>query len=199
VNSLFLLGRAAKATFPESAKECVSEVEGGDFLVSLVIRKVLYSVVLRFPVFGVDVSRELSESELQQFYGELQRFEVAVADQLGKLTSIKTAPSFQSNAYRENAEKILHYAVGKRLFKASEVEADLGLSKNVAYQALRRLVSEKRLTRLKLCPGGAFGYTIVKQCVPVPAVDVECDEARIVREDLKRLNAAEVQARLDSK
>jgi len=46
--------------------------------VSLVIRKVSYSVVFRFPVFGVDVSRELSESELQQFYGELKHLEASV-------------------------------------------------------------------------------------------------------------------------
>ncbi len=166
---------------------------------SLVIRKVLYSIVLRFPFFGVDVSRELSESELQQFYGELKHLEASVADQLGKLTSINIAPSWQNQASKETVAKILHYAVGKRLFKAGEVEVDLGLSRSIVYPALRRLVAEKKLTRLKLRPGGAFGYTLVKQCVSVPAVDVECDEARFVREDLKRLNAAEVQARLDSR
>jgi len=89
--------------------------------------------------------------------------------------------------------------VGKRLFKAADVEVDLGVSRSIVYPALRRLVADKKLTRLKLCPGGAFGYTLVKQCVSVPAVDVECDEARFVREDLKRLNAAEVKARLDSR
>jgi len=167
----------------------------------LVIKKVLYSVVLRFTAFGVEVSRELSESELRQFYGELQRLESAVGDQLGKLTSANAASSFLSHASGESAAKILLYAVGKKLgfFKAGEVEVDLGFSRNIVYLALRRLVCEKRLTRLRLRPGGAFGYTLVKQCVSVPAVDVECDEARFVREDLKRLNAAEVQARLDSR
>ena len=73
----------------------------------------------------------------------------------------------------------------------------LELSRNIIYLALRRLVAEK-LTRLKLRLGCAFGYTLVKQCVSFSAVDVECDEDRFVREDLKLLNAAEVRARLDS-
>jgi len=75
----------------------------------------------------------------------------------------------------------------------------LGLSRNIVCPALSRLVGEKKLTRLKLRPGRAFGYTLVKQSVSVPAVDAERDEARFVREDLKRLNAAEIQASLDSR
>lgn len=47
---------------------------------SLVVKKVSYSISLRFPVFGVDVSKEVSESELRQFYGELKRLEATVAD-----------------------------------------------------------------------------------------------------------------------
>lgn len=129
---------------------------------------------------------------------ELQHLELVVGDQLGKLTSTSVASPFLSHASWENAAKVLHYASGKRLFKAVEVEVDLGLSRNIVYPALRRLVFEK-LTRLKLRAGGVFGYTLVKQYVSVPAVDVKCDEARFIREDLKRLNAAEVQARLDSR
>ena len=47
--------------------------------------------------------------------------------------------------------------------------------------------------------GGAYGYTLVKQDGSVSSVEVEGEQAKALREDLKRLNAAEVQARLDSK
>jgi hypothetical protein len=167
--------------------------------VSLVVKKVSYGVALRFPAFGVDVSKELSESELRQFYGELKRLESAVADQLGTFASVIAAPSWHAQAVKENMDRVLQYAEGKQLFKANEVEIDLGLSRNVAYSALMRLVADRKLTRLKLRPGGAYGYTLVKQNAVLPAVDVECDEAKLVREDLKRLKAAEVQARLDSR
>lgn len=99
---------------------------------------------------------------------------------------------------KENIAKILQYAEGKQLFKATDVEMDLGLSRNVVYPALARLVADKKLTKLKL-PKRVYGYSLVKQDVPVPTVDVECDEAKFIREDLKRLNAVEIQARLDSR
>lgn len=66
---------------------------------SLVIRKVLYSIVLRFPVFDADVSRELTESQLHQFYGDLKRLETAVANQLGTFASVLAAPSRQVEAH----------------------------------------------------------------------------------------------------
>ena len=165
---------------------------------SLVVKKVSYSIALRFSVFGVDVTKELSESELRQFYGELKRLEAAVGDQLGTFSSVVAASSMRVQASKENMTKILQYAEGKQLFKSSEAELDLGLSKNVAWASLTKLVAEKKLTRLKL-PRNTYGYTLAKQGVPVPAVDVEGEEAKFVREDLKRLNAAEVQARLDSR
>jgi len=40
-------------------------------------------------------------------------------------------PSWQAQASKENVAKILQYVAGKRLFKAAEVEADLGLSKSI--------------------------------------------------------------------
>lgn len=163
---------------------------------SLVVKKVSYSISLRFPVFGVDVSKEVSESELRQFYGELKRLEAAVGEQLGTFSSVMASSSMHVQASKENVAKILQYAEGKQLFKATDVEVDLGLSKNVVWSALTKLVAEKKLTRLKL-PKRTYGYSRVNQDVPVPAVDVECDEAKFIREDLKRLNAAEVQARLD--
>ena len=166
---------------------------------SLVVKKVSYGVALRFPAFGVDASKELSESELRQFYGELKRLESAVADQLGTFASVIAAPSWHAQAVKENIAKILQYAEGKQLFKANEVELDLGLSKNVVWLALSRLVADRKLARLKLPPHGAYGYSLVKQNAPLPGVDVECDEAKLVREDLKRLKAAEVQARIDSR
>lgn len=166
---------------------------------SLVVKKVSYSIALRFPAFGVDVSKELSESELRQFYGELKRLESAVADQLGTFASVIASPSFHAQAVKENMERVVQYAQGKQLFKASELELDLGLSKNVVWAVLTRLVADRKLARLKLPPHGAYGYSLVKQNAPVPAVDVECDEAKLVREDLKRLKAAEVQARIDSR
>ena len=165
---------------------------------SLVVKKVSYSISLRFPVFGVDVSKEVSESELRQFHGELKRLEAAVGEQLGTFSSVMAAPSMRAQASKENVMKILQYAEGKQLFKATDVEVDLGLSKNVVWSALTKLVAEKKLTRLKL-PKRTYGYSRVNRDVPVPAVDVECDEAKFIREDLKRLNAAEVQARLDSR
>ncbi len=165
---------------------------------SLVVKKVSYSISLRFPVFGVDVSKEVSESELRQFYGELKRLEAAVADQLGTFASVIAAPTMRAQTSKENIAKILQYAEGKQLFKAMDVEVDLGLSRNVVYPALTKLVAEKKLTRLKI-PKNAYGYTLVKQYASVPAVDVECEEAKFIREDLKRLNAAEVQARLNSR
>jgi len=55
------------------------------------------------------------------------------------------------------------------------------------------------LTRLKLHPGGAYGYTLVKQDGSALGVEVEGEEAKALREDLKRLNAVEAQARLDSR
>jgi len=64
---------------------------------------------------------------------------------------------------------------------------------------LSLLVAEKKLSRLKLRPGGAYGYTLVKQDGSVSTVEVEAEEAKALREDLKRLNAAETQARLDSR
>ncbi len=166
---------------------------------SLVVKKVLYCIELRFPIFGVEASKELSESELRQFYGELKRLESAVADQLGAFASVIAAPSLHAQVSRENMAKVLQYAGGKKLFKAGDIELDLGLSKSVAYSALTRLVAEKKLSRLKLRPGGAYGYSLVKQGDAVPSVDVEGNEAKLIREDLKRLNAAEVQARLDSR
>jgi hypothetical protein len=164
----------------------------------LVVKKVSYSIALRFPVFGVDVSKELSESELRQFYGELKRLEAAVGDQLGTFSSVLAASSMRVQASKENMTKILQYAEGKQLFKSSEAEVDLGLSKNVAWSALTKLVAEKRLTRLKL-PRNSYGYTLVKQGTSIPAIDAESAEAKLIREDIKRLNAAEVQARLDSR
>ena len=110
---------------------------------------------------------------------------------------MNASSSWRAQAPKENAAKILQHAEG-RLFEAADVEADLGLSRNIVYPALRRLVAEK-LTQLKLRPMGAFGHTLVKQCVSVPAVDAECDEAMSIRVGLKRLDAAEVQARLDSR
>ena len=166
---------------------------------SLVVKKVSYGVALRFPAFGVDVSKELSESELRQFYSELKRLESAVADQLGTFASVIASPSFHAQAVKENVERVVQYAQGKQLFKASEVELDLGLSRNVAYSTLTRLVADRKLSRFKLRPGGAYGYALAKQPAAVPAVDVEGNEAKLIREDLKRLNAAEVQARLDSR
>ena len=166
---------------------------------SLVVKKVSYGVALRFPAFGVDVSKELSESELRQFYTELKRLESAVADQLGTFASVIASPSFHAQAVKENMERILQYAQGKQLFKAAEVELDLELSKNVVWLGLTRLVADKKLVRLKLPPHGAYGYSLVKQSAPIPAVEVECDEAKIVRENLKRLKAAEVQAKIDSR
>jgi len=120
-----------------------------------------------------------------------------VANQLRNFASLNASPSWRAQASKENAAKILQHAEG-RLFEAADVEADLGLSRNIVYPALRRLVAEK-LTQLKLRPMGAFGHTLVKQCVSVPAVDAECDEAMSIRVGLKRLDAAEVQARLDSR
>ena len=166
---------------------------------SLVVKKVSYSIALRFPVFGVDVSKELSESELRQFYAELKRLESAVADQLGAFASVIAAPSLHSQISKENMAKVLQYAEGKQLFKAGEVELDLGLSKSVVYAALTRLVADKKLTRLKLRPGGAYGYALAKQAAAVSAVDVEGNEAKLIREDLKRFKEAEIQARLDSR
>jgi hypothetical protein len=64
---------------------------------------------------------------------------------------------------------------------------------------LTRLVAEKKLTRLKLHPGGAYGYTVVKQNGSVLTVVVEGTEAKAMKEDLKRLNDAEIKARLDSR
>jgi len=166
--------------------------------VSLVVKKVSYSIALRFPVFGVDVSKEVRETELRQFYGELKRLEAAVGEQLGTFASVMASPSIRVQASKENVAKILQYAEGKQLFKATDVEVDLGLSRNVVYPALTRLVAEKKLMRLRL-PKRAYGYSLVKQDVPVPAVVVECEGAKFIREDLRRLNAVEVQARLDSR
>ena len=80
---------------------------------SSVVKKISYSIVLRFPVFDVDVSRELTESQLHQFYGELKRLETAVADQLGKFASVIAPPSRQTQTQRENMTKIMQYAQGK--------------------------------------------------------------------------------------
>lgn len=70
------------------------------------------------------------------------------------------------------------------------MELDLGLSESSVYSALTKLVAEKKLTRLKLRPGGAYGYTLVRQNGSVSTVEVEGQEAKALREDLKRLNAA---------
>jgi hypothetical protein len=125
--------------------------------------------------------------------------ETAVADQLGTFASVIAALSRQVQASKENMTKIMQYAEGKRLFKAKEVELDLSLSEGAAYSALTRLVAEKKLTRLKLHSGGAYGYTVVKQNGSVLTVDVEGTEAKAMKEDLKRLNDAEIKARLDSR
>ncbi len=166
---------------------------------SSVVKKVSYGIVLRFPVFDVEVSKELTESQLRQFYGDLKRLEAAVADQLGTFASVIESPSRQVQASKENMARVMEYAQGKRLFKGKDVELDLRLSESAAYKALSRLVAEKKLSRLKLYPGGAYGYTLVKQNGSGLAVDVEGEEAKAIREDLKRLNAAETQARLDSR
>ncbi len=166
---------------------------------SLVTKKVAYAIALRFPFFNVDVSKELSESELRQFYGELKRLESAVSDQLGTFASVIAAPPPPGQVSRENMEKIMQYAGGKRLFTAGEVQLDVGLSKDATYAALAKLVAEKKLMRVKLRPGGAFGYSVAKQGDSVPAIDVEGAEAKQVREDIERLKVAEVQARLDSR
>ena len=166
---------------------------------SSVVKKISYSIVLRFPVFDVDVSRELTESQLHQFYGELKRLETAVADQLGKFASVIAVPPHHTQAQRDNMNRILKYAEDKRLLRAKDVELDLGLSESSAYSALTKLVAEKKLTRLKLHPGGAYGYTLVRQNGSVLTVDVEGQEAKAIREDFKRINAAEVQARIDSR
>jgi len=84
-------------------------------------------------------------------------------------------------------------------FKLTEVEADLGLSKNIVCPALNRLVAEKKLTKLKLPPHNTYGYSIAMQAAAVLAVEVECDEDRVFMEGLKLLNAAEVQPMLDSR
>ncbi len=165
---------------------------------SLVTKKVSYAIALRFPIFNVDVSKELSESELRQFYSELKRLESAVADQLGTFASVIAAAPPRSQAAKENMEKVLNYAQEKPLVKVADVRLDLGISESAAYAALARLVAEKKLTRYKLT-GGAHGYSLPKPGDSLPAVDVEGAEAKQVREDIKRLNAAEVQARLDSR
>ncbi len=171
---------------------------------SSVVKKITYSIVLRFPLFDVDVSKELSESQLHQFYGEVKRLETAVADQLGKFASVIAAPSHQTQTQRENMARIMQYAQDKdkdkdkTFFRAKDVELDLGLSDGSVYSALSKLVAEKRLTRMKLHPGGAYGYRLVKQNGSALAVEIEGEEAKAIREDLKRLDAAEVQARLDS-
>jgi len=169
--------------------------------VSSVVKKISYNIVLRFPLFDVDVSKELSESQLHQFYGEVKRLETAVADQLGKFASVISAPSRQTQTQRENMVRIMQYAKGKdeTFFKAKDVELDLRLSDGCAYSALSKLVDEKKLLRLRLYPGGAYGYRLTKQNGSGLAVEVEGEEAKAIREDLKRLNDAEVQARLDSK
>jgi len=167
--------------------------------VSSVVKKVSYGIVLRFPVFDVEVSKELTESQLRQFYGELKRLETAVADQLGTFASVIGSPSRQIQASKENMARVMDYAQGKRLFKGKDVELDLRLSESAAYKTLSLLVAEKKLSRLKLHPGGAYGYTLVKQNGSASAVEVEGEEAKAIREDLKRLNAAETQARLDSR
>ncbi len=165
---------------------------------SLVTKRVSYAIALRFPIFNVDVSKELSESELRQFYGEVKRLESAVADQLGTFASVLAAAPPRSQASKENMEKVLNYAQEKPLLKVADVRLDLGISEGAAYAALARLVAEKKLTRFKLS-GGAYGYSLPKPGDSLPVVDVEGAEAKQVREDIKRLNAAEVQARLDSR
>lgn len=62
---------------------------------SLVVKKVSYGVALRFPAFGFDFSKELTESELRQFYPELNRLESAVGDQLGTFASTISARGFR--------------------------------------------------------------------------------------------------------
>ena len=77
-----------------------------------------------------------------------------MANQLRNFASLNASPSWRAQAFKENAAKILQHAEG-RLFEAADVEADLGLSRNIVYPALRRLVAEK-LTQLKLRPMGRF-------------------------------------------
>ncbi len=166
---------------------------------SLVMKKISYSIALRFPLFGVDVSKELSESELRQFHSELKRLEAVLGEQLGLFSSVLAAPSWRSQTAKENMAKVLEYAKGKRLFKTSDVVTDMGISRNVVYPALARLVNDKKLTRLRLRPGGAFGYKLGKQDASIPEVEVENDETRRFREDAKRLDAVEAKARLDSR
>jgi hypothetical protein len=99
---------------------------------------------------------------------------------------------------RKTLGAILQYAKVKQLFKAAEVELDLGLSKNVISSALARLFAQKKLARFKL-PKRTYGYSFVNRDASIIGIDVECGEAKFVREDLKRLKAAEVQARLNSR
>ncbi len=164
---------------------------------SLVIKKVTYTITLRFAAFEVDVTKEISESDLRQFHGEIRRLESAVADQLGTFAAVTaSAPAHETS---ETMAKILAYAQGKKLFKTCDVEADLQFSSSVAYAALKRLAEEKKLTRLRLAKN-AWGYTLPKQESGAPLIDAtESEESRMLREDLKRLGAAENQARIDSR
>jgi len=171
----------------------------GELLMSLVFRKVSYSISLKFPLFGVDVSKDLSESELKQFHAELKRLETAVACQLGTFASLMTVPTHQAHASKENMAKILRYAEGNRLFTAIDVEEALGLSRNMVYPALNKLVAEKKLLKLRVPSRRSFGYSLVKKGESVSSVEIEADGARFLREDLKRLNSAEMRARLDSR
>ena len=164
---------------------------------SLVIKKVTYSITVRFPVFGVDVSKEISESELRQFHGELKRIESAVGEQLGTFASLM-APQPSRSASTENMEKILLYAKGKELFKSTDIESDLQFSNSVAYSALCRLVAENKLVRMRL-PNRAWGYTLPKQpAATVPSIDTaESGRAKMISSDLKRFNSEELSARRD--
>ncbi len=165
---------------------------------SLVTKKTLCCISLRFPAFAVDIEKELSESELRQFHIELKRLEGAVAEQLGTFASVIARSSQHNRALRMNMDKIMRYAEGKSLFTAKDIHFDLALSNGVVYDALTGLVAEKKLTKRRLSSGG-FGYTLAKRNDVAPAIDVECEEARQLKGEIRRSDAATVQARIDSK
>jgi menaquinone-dependent protoporphyrinogen IX oxidase len=83
------------------------------------LRKLPTALLLRFPVFGVEATREVSKSELRQIQGELKRLEAAVSEQLGTFSSVMVAPSMRVQASKDAMAKIMQYAKGKQLFKAT--------------------------------------------------------------------------------
>lgn len=132
--------------------------------------RTIYTIELKIPCLGVDVTKDVDNKELCVIYHELDDFCKEIANACGAVRLPEYTSPIIRNPSSQASEKLFAYASTVTDFTIKGASEALGIPENTLWTAANKFVKDDTFTRTQVLGGVAHIYALKKK-TPIPPKD----------------------------